>query len=70
MTDKNEWRRIGLTKMMPCHRTGWLGVYDALRSAITGEPRLVVTKAITVSMLIKGSDGELDMHSAHAEGQS
>jgi hypothetical protein len=34
-------------------RDGWLGVWDALVSAVTGKPRLLVEKPVTLSFWAK-----------------
>ena len=34
-------------------RGGWLGVWDAIVSAVTGQPRLLIEKPITISFWAK-----------------
>ena len=38
------WNKFEVIMPIPVHRTGWRGVYDALRSAVTGKERLSVNK--------------------------
>lgn len=35
---------------VPCVRSGWPGVWDALKSAVTGSPRVSVAKNIAVEI--------------------
>lgn len=48
----SEWQKLIETRHVNVHRTGWLGVFDALKAAITGDSRLVVNVPITLSLYI------------------
>ena len=48
-----QWKRIIETTYAECHRTGWLGAWDAIKAAITGDERLVVVKPLTVSAWVR-----------------
>ena len=50
------WKNVIETKLINCHRSGFMGVYDALISWITREPRLVVQRPITLSLWINTVD--------------
>ena len=50
------WKKIIETRHINVHRVGWFGVWDALKSAITGDDRLIVNRPITLSLYIK-TDG-------------
>lgn len=49
----SEWKRIIKTEIIQTHRTGWLGVWDAIKSAITKDDRLQVPRTITISFFAK-----------------
>lgn len=67
-TKTNEWQRIYETKYVECHRAGWIGVFDALKSAITGNHRLVVVKPLSFGIWIKADiDTEILIGSASLE---
>lgn len=48
----DKWQKIVETRHVNVHRTGWFGVLDALKAAITGDKRLVVNVPITLSLYI------------------
>jgi hypothetical protein len=54
----NKWKQYTIQGgTMPFRRDGWLGVWDALVSAITGKPRLLIEKPVTISFWAKhGAD--------------
>ena len=43
------WTRYEVSHTIQAHRTGWRGAYDAIVSAITGQPRLSVPAKIKVT---------------------
>jgi hypothetical protein len=45
----SSWRQYSIQQSIQAHRTGWLGAWDALVSAITGKPRFTFTQPITIS---------------------
>jgi hypothetical protein len=50
----SEWKQYTIQQgTMPFRRDGWLGVWDALISAITGKPRLLIEKPVTLSFWAK-----------------
>jgi hypothetical protein len=53
-----KWKQYTIQNgTMPFRRDGWLGVWDALVSAITGKPRLLIEKPVTISFWAKhGAD--------------
>lgn len=53
---KREWRRVMKLTLVPLHREGWLGVWDALVAAITRRPRFSVASPVTFSVLVKTAD--------------
>lgn len=52
----NDWKRIAHIALVDSVRTGWIGVYDAIKSAITGKPRIIVAVPSRLSMYIKQTD--------------
>lgn len=56
-----EWKRHSITQTFPACRTGWKGVWDAFKSAITKNPRLTVPKDFTFSCYAKG---DIQLHMA------
>lgn len=48
----SQWQKLIETRHVNVHRTGWIGVYDALKAAITGDKRLVVNVPMTLSLYI------------------
>lgn len=53
----NEWKQFFKTEFIECHRSGWFGVYDAIKSAITGKDRIIVVKPVEISFWYKGDIG-------------
>ena len=49
---QDKWQKIVETRHVNIHRTGWLGVLDALKAAVTGDKRLVVNVPLTLSLYI------------------
>ena len=50
----SEWRTCLIAQVIDVHRTGWLGVWDALVAAITRNPRLTSPRRIEVHYRVKG----------------
>ena len=50
------WRKHGLTTTIRAHRKGWLGAWDAIKSAVTGTPRLEVPVDVHFTFWAKGGD--------------
>lgn len=49
---EDEWKCIGTTQIVYQHRSGWQGVWDAIKAAITGDERIVVPKKTTLTIWI------------------
>lgn len=43
-------REVYRTEVLPMHRAGWTGVWDALVAAVTGSPRRTVPTPVTFSV--------------------
>jgi hypothetical protein len=53
----SKWKQYTVQQTTLMGRTGWLGAWDALVSAITGKPRHVIMQPITLSFWAKaGAD--------------
>ena len=50
MTD---WKQYHLQQNMTMHRDGWVGVWDALVSAVTRRPQHTITQPVTISFWAK-----------------
>lgn len=50
---KRVWRHISTFNYVHAHRTGWRGVWDAIKAAITGDPRLSMPQQRTTEMWIQ-----------------
>lgn len=50
----NKWKHNILQYDLPVCRNGWLGVYDAIKSAIFKEERYTTVRQFTVSFYSKG----------------
>jgi hypothetical protein len=48
-----KWRKVYSTSYIERHRTGWWGVWDALKAAWKREDRLVVKQPVTLSLWVK-----------------
>lgn len=57
-----EWKQIVSTKVVPMHRGGWIGVWDALRAVLRRESRFQVAREITVSFWVE-ADSETKVKS-------
>lgn len=53
----NKWKQeLKLIKIDKC-RTGWVGVWDAIKQAITGQPRLVVPCELAITLSVDMPEG-------------
>jgi len=52
----SEWKQVVLTQTIQAHRKGWLGVWDALVAAVTGNERVTVNVPVTLSVYAKPSE--------------
>lgn len=43
------WKRVMTQAVIPVHRTGWRGVLDAIKSAVTGKPRFTSNQQFVLS---------------------
>lgn len=50
----NEWKQHVTTYTINAHRAGWIGAWDALVAAVTGEPRFSTAQPVTLSFWAKG----------------
>ena len=46
----NDFKQYAVTQDVDCVRTGWIGVWDAIVSALTRNPRLTISKKMTFSI--------------------
>lgn len=44
------WQHLATLRLVHQHRTGWWGVWDALKAAVTGDARTVVKEPYTLEM--------------------
>jgi hypothetical protein len=51
------WQHIVTSRLINQHRNGWPGVWDALKSAVTGNERLSVPQTLTVEMHVCLKEG-------------
>ena len=63
----SDWNKLSETVYADCHRTGWSGVYDALKAVITGNRRLVVTKPVTFSVYVNYKNGAVYLSGTQLE---
>lgn len=49
----NDWKQYHFKQNVTMHRDGWRGVWDALASAITRNPRRTITQPISISFWAK-----------------
>jgi len=49
----NGWKQISKTTVAMMPRTGWIGVWDSLVSAVTGKPRYTEETTVTASLYVK-----------------
>jgi hypothetical protein len=64
MSDK--WERHWVFFRADVHRTGLLGVWDALKAWFMGRDRITVPTDMTCSLYVKG-DAEIDVWGAYIE---
>ena len=56
MSNEYDWKHVAFTYTVPQVRIGWIGVWDALKAAWTGENRPQATSAYTVEFWVKPND--------------
>jgi hypothetical protein len=49
----NGWKQYAVTQKIEANRNGWPGVWDALKSAVTNQPRFTVSTPVTLSFWAK-----------------
>lgn len=49
----SQWKELITISVIEAHRTGWLGVWDALYAAIFKETRITVNRPITFSAWVR-----------------
>ena len=49
-----KWQHYSVQQTIEAPRDGWLGVWDAIKSAITNKPRFAVARDVTISFWAKG----------------
>lgn len=54
MTEANDvtWQHVAAVHVLKAVRPGWHGVWDALKSAISGKTRVVVDRDYVIEMMI------------------
>ena len=62
----SEWKQYHIQQQMELQRTGWIGAWDALVSAVTRKPRIAITQPVTISFWAKGS-GDIQFNGIQAE---
>lgn len=60
----SEWKQYNMQQNVQMQRDGWIGVWDALVSAITRRPRTTITQPITISFWAKH---KADVNFAHVQ---
>lgn len=55
----NDWKHVAFNYQIPACRTGWLGVWDSLKSAVRGDPRPLVPHPYYVGFWVKHNDAGL-----------
>lgn len=56
------WRLLSTTLKIPTNRPGWWGVWDAIKSLVTGRPR---TETYTFTLWVKGPMMDLSVTGPH-----
>jgi len=49
----NKWKQYSFETTACYRRGGWLGVWDAIVSAVTGQPRRLIEGPVTISFWAK-----------------
>jgi len=49
----SEWKQYSLTQTVPMVRDGWAGLWDALVSVVTRQPRATFLQPVTISFWAK-----------------
>lgn len=60
----SEWKQYSMQQNVQMQRDGWIGVWDALVSAITRRPRTTITQPITIYFWAKH---KADVNFAHVQ---
>ena len=63
----NEWKHVAFTYTVPEVRTGWIGVWDALKAAWQGEKRPQTTQAYTVEFWVKHTDAGIQSNNSEVK---
>ncbi len=63
------WQNILTMRLINQHRDGWLGVWDALKSAITGKERVSVPRPLTVELNVYSKIGPVQDAAMQLEGE-
>ena len=53
------WEKQSISYTIKAHRTGWAGVWDAVKAAITGDHRPTIRQDLTLSLWIKPIGAEV-----------
>ena len=51
---------VSFTYEIPAYRTGWIGVWDSIRSAVRGDTRPLAPHPYTLEFWIKHNDAGID----------
>ena len=65
----NEWKAVVSSATIEAHRTGWRGVWDAVVSAVTRQPRLTVPVELTLSAWVKSDEGSTASLQLHVDAK-
>lgn len=57
--EENEWRHVASVHMVNVARSGWAGVWQALKAAITGDPRPMVNREYTIEAFISVKNNKI-----------
>jgi len=52
----NDWKYVAVNYEAPGYRTGWIGVWDSIKSAVRGDKRPLVDHPYSISLWIKHND--------------
>lgn len=53
-----KWKHVASTTLINRHRSGWLGVWDALVAAVKGDERISVRRPMTLEMWV-GTESDI-----------
>lgn len=57
----SNWKHNVMTQTIMANRSGWKGVWDALKAAVTGNDRLTVPTPVTVSFWVKTDNPDAEI---------